>query len=153
MASLLILLMWSFCHLPPPPPVSFIMTKKVERGKCSLSLVQLFVNPWTCSLPGSSVHGIFQARILEWIAMPSSRGSSWSMIEHESLALQADSWLSSYQGSQRPEKRIYGPFKINCSFFSSFVHGQICECFMRPAKYLLPWIEHVMFNIMYCLIL
>ena len=29
-----------------------------------------------CSLAGSSVHGIFQARILEWIAVPSSRGSS-----------------------------------------------------------------------------
>ena len=29
-----------------------------------------------CSLPGSSVHGILQSRILEWIAMPSSRGSS-----------------------------------------------------------------------------
>ena len=30
-----------------------------------------------CSLPGSSVHGILQARILEWIANPFSRGSSW----------------------------------------------------------------------------
>ena len=30
-----------------------------------------------CSLPGSSVHGILQARILEWIAIPFSRGSSW----------------------------------------------------------------------------
>ena len=29
-----------------------------------------------CSLPGSSVHGIFQARTLEWVAMPFSRGSS-----------------------------------------------------------------------------
>ena len=29
------------------------------------------------SPPGSSVHGILQARILEWVAMPSSRGSSW----------------------------------------------------------------------------
>ena len=29
-----------------------------------------------CSLPGSSVHGILQARILEWVVMPSSRGSS-----------------------------------------------------------------------------
>ena len=29
-----------------------------------------------CSLPGASVHGIFQARILEWIAIPSFRGSS-----------------------------------------------------------------------------
>ena len=31
-----------------------------------------------CSPPGSSVHGICQARILEWVAMPTSRGSSWS---------------------------------------------------------------------------
>ena len=29
------------------------------------------------SPPGSSVHGILQARTLEWVAMPSSRGSSW----------------------------------------------------------------------------
>ena len=30
-----------------------------------------------CSLPGSAVHWILPARILEWVAMPSSRGSSW----------------------------------------------------------------------------
>ena len=30
-----------------------------------------------CSLPGSSVHGISQARILEWVAISFSRGSSW----------------------------------------------------------------------------
>ena len=45
---------------------------KVKVTQC----VWLFVTPWTCSLPYSSVHGIFQARILECIAMPSSRGSS-----------------------------------------------------------------------------
>ena len=33
-------------------------------------------NPMDCSLPGSSVHGILQARILEWLAIPFSRGSS-----------------------------------------------------------------------------
>ena len=33
-------------------------------------------NPMDCSPPGSSVHGILQARILEWVAMPSSRTSS-----------------------------------------------------------------------------
>ena len=32
------------------------------------------------SPPGSSVHGILQARILEWVAMPSSRGSSWPRV-------------------------------------------------------------------------
>ena len=34
-------------------------------------------HPMDCSPPGSSVHGILQARILEWVALPSSRGSSW----------------------------------------------------------------------------
>ena len=44
----------------------------------SFSCVWLFVTLWTLSSPpGSSVHGIFQARILEWVAMASSRGSSW----------------------------------------------------------------------------
>ena len=34
-------------------------------------------NPMDCSLPGFSVHGIFQARVLEWAAISFSRGSSW----------------------------------------------------------------------------
>ena len=34
-------------------------------------------DPMDCSLPGFSVHGIFQARILEWVSISSSRGSSW----------------------------------------------------------------------------
>ena len=37
---------------------------------------QLFCNPMDYSPPGSSVRGVFQARILEWAAMPSSRASS-----------------------------------------------------------------------------
>ena len=41
-----------------------------------LSHVWLFQNPMECSLPGSSVHRILQARIPEWVAMPSSGGSS-----------------------------------------------------------------------------
>ena len=34
-------------------------------------------NSVDCSPPGSSVHGILQARILKWVAIPFSRGSSW----------------------------------------------------------------------------
>ena len=34
-------------------------------------------NCMDCNPPGSYFHGIFQARILKWVAMPSSRGSSW----------------------------------------------------------------------------
>ena len=48
--------------------------------RCMLMNVQLCLtlcDPMDCSPPGSPVHGIFQARILEWIAISSSRGSSW----------------------------------------------------------------------------
>jgi len=40
----------------------------------SLQSCLTLCNPMDCSQPGSSVHGILQARILEWVAMPSSRG-------------------------------------------------------------------------------
>ena len=33
-------------------------------------------DPMDCGLPGSSIHGIFQARVLEWVAISFSRGSS-----------------------------------------------------------------------------
>ena len=43
-------------------------------------------DPMVCSPPGSSVHGILQARILEWVAIPFSRGSSqsrnWTQVSH-----------------------------------------------------------------------
>ena len=48
-------------------------------------------DPMDCSPPGSSVHGILQARILEWVAIPSFRGSSLSNPEMEFGLLQADS--------------------------------------------------------------
>ena len=44
-------------------------------------------DPRLCSPPGFSVHGISQARILEWVAISFSRGSSRSGIEPESPAL------------------------------------------------------------------
>ena len=44
-------------------------------------------NPMDCSPPGSSVHGIFQARILEWGAIAFSRGSSVAKEKRESLCL------------------------------------------------------------------
>ena len=52
-----------------------------------------------CSLPGSSVHGILQARILEWVAMPSSGDLPNLRIEPRSLALQVDSLPVELQGS------------------------------------------------------
>ena len=48
-----------------------------EKGKAKIAQLCLTLcDPMSCSLPGSSVHGILQARILEWVAIPFSRGSS-----------------------------------------------------------------------------
>ena len=53
-----------------------------------------------CSLPGSSIHGIFQARVLEWVAISFSRESSQPM----SPALQADILLSEPPGKPTDDK-------------------------------------------------
>ena len=67
---------------PPAPQSAAVSASQMREGLlfrcvCStcLSCVRL-CGPEVCSPPGSSVHGDFQARILEWVAMPSSRGSS-----------------------------------------------------------------------------
>ena len=56
-----------------PPPSYFIMKVKVLVAQLCPTLCDLM----DCSLPGSCVHGILQARILEWVAIFFSRGSSW----------------------------------------------------------------------------
>ena len=52
-----------------------------------------------CSPPGSSVHGTSQARILEWVAISFSRGSSQPRIKPVSPALKVDSLPLNHQGS------------------------------------------------------
>ena len=82
-----------------PPSMGFSMARVLEWGAIafsmsitlrsgnSLTIIVLvclvtqscptLCNPMGYSPPDSSVHGVLQARILEWVAMPSSRGSSW----------------------------------------------------------------------------
>ena len=48
-----------------------------EKGKYTVLVAQLCLTLWDpmdCSQPGSSIHGILQARILEWVTISSSRG-------------------------------------------------------------------------------
>ena len=47
-------------------------------GAKSLQSCLTICDPVDCSPPGSSVHGILQARTLEWVVVPSSRGPSRS---------------------------------------------------------------------------
>ena len=69
------------------------VARESESVSCSVESDSL--RPWTvCSLSSSSVHGILQARILEWVVIPFSRGSSWL----RSLTLQADYFPSEPPG-------------------------------------------------------
>ena len=54
----------------------------------SLSRVQLFATPWTVAHQAPLSMGIIQARILEWVAMPISRGSSqpWDQTQVSCIA-------------------------------------------------------------------
>jgi len=58
---------------------------KQKNVICSV-LSGSFVTPWTVTLPDSSIHEILQERILEWVAIPFTRGSSlprdWTWVSH-----------------------------------------------------------------------
>ena len=83
----------------PPKPKTPILQPlwafllKVHGWGPSEPCAQLLSHDWLfetlmdCSPLGSSVHGIFPARILEWVAISSSRGSSWPSDQPTSPAL------------------------------------------------------------------
>ena len=72
--------------------------KKKDESEVAQSCLTL-CNHMDCSLPGSSIHGIFQATVLEWVAISFSRGSSQprdrtqvSRIAGRRFAIWANSW-------------------------------------------------------------
>ena len=69
------------------PHLAFDFVDSVSRSVVSLC------DPVDCSPPGSSVHGILQARILEWVAIPFSRDLPDPGIEPRSLALKVDDFV------------------------------------------------------------
>ena len=105
-----------------------VVSEKVK----SLSRVRL-CDPVDCSLSGSSVHGIFQARVLEWVAVSFSRGSSHPGIEPGSSTLQADALPS------EPRGITIQPSHIKFNYLQTFTissiaaakiydHGSLCSC-------------------------
>ena len=77
----------------------------------SLSRVQLFVTPWTVA---RQAHGILQERILEWVAIPFSRGSSklrdWTQVSRRQILYQL-----SHKGSPRILEWVAYPFSRGSS--------------------------------------
>ena len=75
-----------------------------HSGDKKSEITQLYLtlsDPMDCSLPGSSIYGIFQARILEWVAISFTRRSSNPGIEPRSPILYADALPSELPGKSR----------------------------------------------------
>ena len=100
-------------------------------------LCQTLCDPMDCSPPGSSVQGILQAGILEWVAMPSSRGSSQprdqtqvSHIAHSFLSEPPGKAKNTGVGSLSLLQRIFSSQESNLGlgiasgFFTSWATGK-----------------------------
>ena len=72
-----------------------------------------------CSRPGSSTHGILQARTLEWVTIPFCRGSSWPRDQTGSFSLPEDSLAS------EPPRDTFSSVQFSCSVMSDSLpsHG------------------------------
>ena len=74
MPSLLISFPWPHHWGELRRVLSTLLLHRTTMMSVRAHLCPTLCNPMDYSLPGSSVHGIFLARILKWVAMPSSRG-------------------------------------------------------------------------------
>ena len=90
--------------------------KNESESKSEVLVAQLCLtlcDPMDCSLPGFSVHGILQARTLEWVAISFSWGSSWPRDQTQSHSLQIGSLPP--EPPRKPHLRILSSVQ-----FSSF---------------------------------
>ena len=90
-----------------------------------------FVTPLDCSPPGSSVHGIFQVKILEWLPFPSTgdlpdQGSNPCLLQWQVDSLSLSHWGSPYN-SHQPSSVAQSCDPMNCSTPGLPVHHQLPE--------------------------
>ena len=110
-------------HLPASLPICWrVREPSTPQGKmclCVCSVASDSVTPlWDCVPPGSSVHGIHQARVLEWVAISSSRGSSQPKERHFF-----------------PNRPVFSPFHgclFTCSFINSLTSTMCQALYQEP---------------------
>ena len=102
------------------------------RAYSVIHLCLTLCNPMNSSPPGSSVHGILQARILEWVAISSSRASFGPRIEAASCALAGRFFTTAHVGSplniyqtksktKQTNKQKPLPVKQHCGYLSLMI--------------------------------
>ena len=100
----------------------------------SPQLCPTLCDPMDCSPPGFSVHGILQARILEWVAVPSFRGSSRPRDQtHVSCRCCTAGRFSTAEPQGKPTDRhrshLNCPERVGCVVLPSAPVG---SCWLRP---------------------
>ena len=102
-----------------------------------LSHVCLFCDPMDCNPPGSSVHGILQARILEWVAISFSRGSSQSRdwVQVSCLVGRFFTWEAS--GPLIPSKQKFGFYQLS-EYMGALINSLLLTRFTCWRK---SWLE------------
>ena len=124
---------WS--GLPFPSP-----RRESEKWKWSCS-VMILSDPMDCSLPGSSVHGIFQARVLEWgaiafskAALTVSKGEKWTgreLLWRENEETGSGLWMSRIWGSNSN----WYTFLVTMFVYSV---AQLCLTLCKPMESSMP---------------
>ena len=90
-------------------------------------------DPTDCSPPGFSVHGLLQVRILEWVAMPSSRGSSCPRHQAQASHTAGRLFPPSHQGSQSSGDTVAKAERVDCATAGAQarVHFHLLRCFLE----------------------
>ena len=92
----------------------------------SLQSCPVLCNAMDCSLPGSSAPGILQARILEWVAMPSSKRSSQPRAEP--LSLKSPALAGEFFTTPYPNTITLGIQGLLCEFRGWWWISSPCAC-------------------------
>ena len=116
----------SLLFLPFPLRLCGIFLCCLESHFCFPSGSLPISPPVACGPPGSAVHGILQARILEWEPFCSPGDLPNSGIIAGSLALQADSLLS--EPRRKPRVRLLFPISMVFSYVIAMLYTHLCAC-------------------------
>ena len=103
---------------------------QILRCECMLShgVMSRLFDPINCSLQSSSVHGILQERILEWVVISSSRGSSWPRDWN------CISCISCIAADSLPWSHQESPLRCVCMC----IHTYVCMCVYISEKAMAP---------------